>query len=70
MQMLQIEKDSREHARPSENESIVEVRLLLEAQLLTSLETVATREGQSPALLIRRLIRDFLQDSGSALSTL
>lgn len=70
MKVLPIEKESRERVRPSDNESIVEVRLLLESRLLTSLETAANREGQSSARLIRRLIRDFLHASGSAVTTL
>jgi hypothetical protein len=63
MNALEVEKVSCDRDRPPDAESIVEVRLLLESGLLTSLEAAARGQGVTAARLVRRLIRDFVYDA-------
>lgn len=65
MRVLEVEKGIFECDDAPKNDSIVEVRLLLESGLLNALESAANRQGQSAARLLRSLIHDYLRESGS-----
>ena len=69
MNALEVQKVSIADDVPASAEPIVEVPVLLESWLLTSLESAACEHGLSTASMVRRLIRDFLYYSDGDLTT-
>lgn len=53
---------------PRAEDAVVEIAVLLESQLLTSLEEAACAQNISAAALVRCLLRDFLCYSDNAAS--
>lgn len=60
MKALEMARDSRADGLPRSPEAIVEIPVLLESWLLTSLEQAASAQGMTTGNMVRRLIRDFL----------
>lgn len=64
MQAVDVEKVHRLDGTPSLGESVVEVPVLLERELLRALEAAANDRGLSAGCVVRRLIRAFLTAKG------
>ena len=69
MNALEVQKGCLTDDVPTSAEPIVEVPVLLESWLLTSLESAACEHGLSTAGMVRRLIRDFLYYSDGDVTT-